>query len=73
MCDPKKKDLNKCVSSLVSGLLGVNNGQACKPKFRFRDLTSCLCSAAAPAVCFKAHVAGVEATETGNEFSQLRF
>ena len=46
----------------------LRHGQACKLKFRVRDLTSC--SAAAPAVCFKGRVAGVE---TGNEFSQLRF
>ena len=47
--------------------------QACKLKFRLRDFTSCLCSAAAPAVCFKGCVAGVDAIETGNEFSQLKF
>ena len=34
-----------------------------------RDLTSCLCSAAAWAVCFEGSVAGVNATETGNEVS----
>ena len=47
--------------------------QACKLKFRLRDFTSCLCSAAAPAVCFKGRVAGEDAIETGNEFSQLKF
>ena len=35
-----------------------------------RDFTSCLCSAAAWAVCFEGSVAGVNATETGNEVSQ---
>ena len=44
--------------------------QACKFKFRLKDLTSCLCSAASPAFCFKDRVAGVNATETGNELSQ---
>ena len=34
---------------------------ACKLKFRLRDLTSCLCSAAALAVSFKGRVAGVDA------------
>ena len=32
-----------------------------------RELTSCLCSAAAWAVCFEYSVAGVNATGTGNE------
>ena len=44
--------------------------QACKLKFRLRELTSCLCSAAAWAVCFEGSVAGVNATETGNVVSQ---
>ena len=35
-----------------------------------REVTSCLCSAVAPAVCFKGRVAGVNATETRNEVSQ---
>ena len=50
--------------------------EACTLKFSLRDFTSCLCSAAALAVCFKglvAGVGGVDATETGNEFSQLKF
>ena len=47
--------------------------QACKLKFRLRDLTLCLCSAAAPAVCFNGRGAGVDATETGYEFSKLKF
>ena len=44
--------------------------QACQPKFKLRDFTSCLCSAAAWAVRFEGSVAGVNATETGNEVSQ---
>ena len=47
--------------------------QAWKLKFRLRDLTSYLCSAAAPAVCLKGRVAGVDATERGNVVSQLKF
>ena len=47
--------------------------QACKLKCRLRELTSCLCSAAALAVCLKGRVAGLDATETGIEFSQLKF
>ena len=50
----------------------IGNCQACKLKIRLIDLTSCLCSAAALAVCFKGRVAGVDAMETGNEFSQLK-
>ena len=57
----------------IKTLKQVSQYQACKLKFRFRDLTSCLCSAAAPAVCIKRFRAGVDATETGNEFSQLKF
>ena len=50
------------------------NEQACKLKFRLRVLTSCLCSAAdAWAVCFEGHMAGLDTTETGNEFSQSKF
>ena len=44
--------------------------QACYIKFKLRDFTSCLCSAAAWAVCFEGSVAGVKATEAGNEVSQ---
>ena len=51
----------------------LGNNQTCKLKFRLRELTSCLCSTAAPAVCFKGCVADLDATETGNEFSQLKF
>ena len=53
--------------------LGVHGDQACKLKFRLTELTSCLRSAPAPAVFFKGGVAGVEATETGTEFSQLKY
>ena len=49
---------------------GFSYKQACWLKFKFRDFTSCLCSAAAWAVCFERSVAGVNATETGNEVSQ---
>ena len=45
-------------------------GQACKLKFRFRELTSCSYSAA---VCFEGPVAGLDTTETGNELSQPNF
>ena len=44
--------------------------QACKLKSKLRELTSCLCSAPAMAVCFEGRVAGLNATETGNELSQ---
>ena len=47
--------------------------QACKLKLRLRELTSCLCSAAASAVCFEGHMAGLDATETGKELSQPQF
>ena len=47
--------------------------QACKLKFRLRELTSCLCSAAASAVCFEGCLAGPDATVTGNERSQPKF
>ena len=47
--------------------------QACKLKFRLGALTSCLCYAASLAVCFKGRVAGLDTTETGNEFSQPKF
>ena len=46
-----------------------DNEQACKLIFRLRKLTSCLCSAATTAVCFEGRVAGLDATETGNELS----
>ena len=46
--------------------------QACKLKFKLRELTSCLGSAAALTVCFEFRVAGLDATETGNGvFSHL--
>ena len=44
-----------------------------KLKFRLRELTSCLCSAAAPAVCFKGCMAGLDTTETGIDIYQLKF
>ena len=49
------------------------NDQACKLKFRLRETSSCLCSAAAVAVCFKGRLAGLEAIESGNELSQPNF
>ena len=50
-----------------------NDHQACKLKFRLRELTSCLCSASACAVCFEGRMAGLDTTETGYEFSQPKF
>ena len=47
--------------------------QACNLKCRLRELTSSLCSATALAVCFEGQVAGLDTTETGNEFSQPKF
>ena len=47
--------------------------QACKLKCRLRELISCLCSAAALAVCFEGRLAGLDPTETGNEISQPKF
>ena len=47
--------------------------QACELKFRLREFTSCLCSAAALVVCFEGRLAGLDATETGNELSQPTF
>ena len=47
--------------------------QACELKFRLGDFISCLWPAAAPAVCFKGHVSGVDAIETWNEFIKLEF
>ena len=46
---------------------------ACKLKLRLRELTSCLCSTAAPAVCFEGRMLGLDTTETGNELSQPKF
>ena len=62
-----KSTLQSCAESLI------NNHQAYKLKVRLRGLTSCLCSTAAPAVCFKGRVASLDATETGNDFTQLEF
>ena len=47
--------------------------QACKLKLRLGELSSCLCSAAALAVCFEGCMAGLDATGTGNELSQSTF
>ena len=44
--------------------------QACKLKFRLKELYSCLCSAAASAVCFEGCLIGLDRTETRNELSQ---
>ena len=44
--------------------------QVCQLKFKLRELTSCLFSAPAWAVCFEGSVAGANATLTGNEVSQ---
>ena len=41
--------------------------------FRSRELTSCLCSTAASAVCFEGRVAGLATIEKGNELSQPTF
>ena len=46
--------------------------QDCKLKFRLRELTSCLCSTAASAVCFEVHVADLD-SKTGHELSQPTF
>ena len=45
--------------------------QACKLKFRLRELTPCSCSTAALAVCLEGSVAGPDAT--ANELSQPKF
>ena len=47
--------------------------QAFKLKFGLREFTSCLCSAAALAVCSKGRVADLDATETWNKLSQPKF
>ena len=47
--------------------------QACKIKFRWRELTSCLCATTVMAVCFEGCMVGLEATETGNEPSKPKF
>ena len=71
--EEKERETSLGIGRAPKGKQCVCTNQACKLKFRLKDLTSCLCSAAAPAVCFKGLVAGVDATETGNEFSQLKF
>ena len=55
------------------GLILLLEYQACKLQFRLRDITSCLYSVAALAICYKGRVAGVDGTEAGKEFSQLKF
>ena len=47
--------------------------QACKLIFRLIELTSCLCSDSALAVCFEGRITGLDATETGNDLSQPKF
>ena len=47
--------------------------QACKLKFILRKLTLCLYSSAVLAVRFEGRVAGLDATEKGNEISQPKF
>ena len=37
---------------LIHVIFSLFDGQGCKLKFRLRELISCLCSAAASAVCF---------------------
>ena len=61
------------ISSFMVEWRGCTISQACKLKFRLRELTSCLCSTAASYVCFVGRVAGLDATETGNELSQPKF
>ena len=58
-----------CMHLQYSAQIRRTHNQACKLKFRLRDFISCLCPAA---VCFKGRVAGVDAIETGTEFSQLK-
>ena len=43
--------------------------QTSKLEFRLRELTSCLCSAAASTASFECHVAVLNTTESGNELS----
>ena len=52
---------------------GWSQEQACVFQFWLRELTSRLCSATASAVCFEDFVAGLEASETGNDPFQLKF
>ena len=53
--------------------INLSYGQACRLKFRLRELTSCLCSAAALAFCFEGCMADLDPTVTGNGLSQLKF
>ena len=68
--------MSKCfVELLFRGELFslMHRVQACKLKFRLRDLTFCLCSTAASTVCFEGPLSGLDATETGSELSQPKF
>ena len=51
----------------------LDSQQACKLKLKLIELTSCLSSAAASAVCFEVRVASLDATKKGNEFPQPKF
>ena len=53
--------------------LGLCYHQACLLKFKLSDFTSCICSVAALDVCFVGRMAGLDVTETGNEFSPPKF
>ena len=58
----------------VGQYLYIFQAQACKLKFRLRERALFLLfSAAALAVCFEGHMAGLDKTETGNELSQPKF
>ena len=74
ICFQRGKGIDSSHHGRVSQIL-VTFGYylARKPKFRVREHTSCLCSTAALAVCFKGHMAGLDTTETVNEFSQLKY
>ena len=59
------------IALLTCGAQG--NEQACKPKFRLKELASILCSATVLVVCFEGCMAGLDATEIGNELYQPTF
>lgn len=66
--------MNLCKTYFKKWVLeSKSDSQACKPKFRLRELTSSLCPAAALDIYFyfKCHMAGLEAIETGNELFNL--
>ena len=50
-----------------------SNGQACKLKFRLRDLISWLCCVQTSHAALKADSRGSSGTQTGNELSQSKF